>query len=78
MQNENLGIELNIIQENENSIVPLNGKKPRKNGKVGKVQIEEKRNGDGLQRKVIRDLGNGIKSVEITQVYNRQPIQQGI
>jgi len=52
------------------------GSKKKKVSKKGRMQIEEKMNTDGLQRKVVRDLGNGVKTVEITQVYNKNPLQQ--
>lgn len=79
MQQESIETPENTDKNDENSIVPLDGqRKPRKSGKKGKVQIEEKRTEDGMQRKVVRDLGNGMKTVEITHVFNRQPSQAGI
>ena len=39
-----------------------------KNKKKGKVQVEETQDENGMKRKVVRDLGNGRKSIEITRV----------
>lgn len=78
MQRDSMELDENNNLEVENGVVALDGQKRRKAGKKGKVQIEEKRTEDGMQRKVVRDLGNGMKTVEITHVYNRQPNQSGI
>ena len=45
-----------------------NKKNKKKNKGKGSVQIEETEDENGKQRKVIRDLGNGKKSIEITRV----------
>jgi hypothetical protein len=63
-------------EQDQNRIVPFNGSKPKKISKIGNVYIEEKRNLDGMQKKVVRDLGNGMKTVQITQVYNKNKGQQ--
>jgi len=62
-----------VDEQEENSIVPINGARTKKGSKKGNVKIEEKRNADGVQRKVVRDMGNGVKSIEITQVFNKKP-----
>jgi len=63
-------------EQDENSIVPFKGSKPKKISKIRNVYIEEKRNRDGMQKKVVRDLGNGMKTVQITQVYEKNKGQQ--
>lgn len=59
------------VDDNKNNLVTSKPKKQRNNSKRGRtVRIEETRSKNGMQRKVIRDLGNGMKSVEITEVMN--------
>ena len=63
MENEHkLGMGDEINQED--GIVKFEGG----NKNRGKVQVEETQDENGMNRKVIRDLGNGRKSVEITRV----------
>jgi hypothetical protein len=78
MHRDSLESEDNVDFDGGNALVGLDGPKRRKNSKKAKVQIEEKHTGNGMERKVVRDLGNGVKTVEITHVYNRQPNQAGI
>ena len=60
---------------NENGVVDqINNKKSGK----GSVQIEETEDENGMQRKVVRDLGNGKKSVEITRVMKNHHNGQSI
>lgn len=63
-----------LFEENPpgNNIAVINTKKKKKkSSSKGNIQVEETRTKNGMQRKVIRDLGNGVKSVEITEVINR-------
>jgi hypothetical protein len=69
MEKDNL---MSVDQQEENKIAPLGGNKQRKS-KEGNISVEEIKNKDGMQRKVVRDLGNGMKTVEITKVFNRKP-----
>ncbi len=62
-----------IDEQEENSMVALSGGKNKKNTKRETVRVEETVNKDGFERKVVRDLGNGVKTVEITHMFNKKP-----
>ena len=59
----------NEIDEPEDGIVKFD--RGNTNSGKGSVQIEESQDENGTQRKVVRDLGNGRKTVEITRVIKR-------
>jgi hypothetical protein len=71
MENERMdnikGI-LEDIQNNKQGLVNFEGGNFNKNQGSGSVEVEETEDENGMQRKVIRDLGNGKKSIEITRV----------
>ena len=60
-----------IIKEEENNFNPLDNINQKKFNPKGRVQIEERKTKNGMQRKVTRDLGNGMKTVEITEIFSR-------
>lgn len=66
-----LGMGDEINHQQDDGIVKFEGSDHGKKSKKGSVQIEETQDENGMQRKVVRDLGNGRKSVEITRVIKR-------
>jgi len=65
---ENIKGKLGIDSDNHNNPEGLVKFEKGNNKKKGSVQVEETQDENGMQRKVIRDLGNGKKSVEITRI----------